>query len=690
MFCGKCGSPASNGEFCTYCGNPLHHRYPKKKTYWSLFFKLFSILLIAGSLVGYGYYSFHSTLTKTIADHFSAIRKGNITEAYYSYSARELQNVITLDAFRELVTTTPVFVDNVDLKIVDSTLDYPYGIVNFVLISQDNEEVSGEYKLYREDGKWKIYDILLALPEEQMPTVPAMGKREELLSEAEISATVAPPDPSKDPSTSASIAPIANQLDALKLENYDKAYHAYVSSGYARRISFDEFKQFVDNYPILTKFKSASFKDVNVDADHGTVTVVLDPNAGSIPVTYKLVKENDEWLIDDISVKLSESAVEQPQQLSVIVQKFLQDIKRGESVKGYADLTSKKFQEITPYPVLQEFITNFSILTEFLDIEFLDPKIKEGIGNVTVVLSNKRHRMELLFTLGVEDKTWKIWGIKLIKNEAISDDESAKKNLLLEARTSSQPQVTPIQESGDIGKRPFTSDDLEKVIQAQLNDLVNNQIEEAYNKYSSKEFKKSTPLDVFGDFIEKYPVFRNHKAVIFDKLVFNNNVPTFSGTVTAKDGKEFKVEYDFIKEDDAWKIMHIVVVPKETVEQERRSGVNNGPKKPLEFVKALIGNAVDKTGVVQDPKTVFKADAGNIYVNLYIQNGIKGTRIEMEFKHLDSGSSIPPISTTLQEDGSAIISYDFTNPSRGWPKGQYSLLASSSTGQNKEFLIRIE
>lgn len=693
MFCGKCGSPGGGGDFCSYCGNRLQQKHPSKKSIWPFLVKLLLALVVVGSALGYGYYSFHASLNKTIVDHFSAIRKGNITEAYYNYAAKELQKVITLEAFRELVTTTPVFVDNVDVKIVDTTLDYPYGLVKFTLVSDSEDEVPGEYKLYRENGRWKIYDILLALPEERMPTIPATASirksaDDDVALNETITATTVAPSPSQ-PSTE-TMAPIANQLDALKLENYDKAYHAYFSPSYTKRVSYEEFKKFVADYPILTKFKSASFKDVNMDQNRGTVTVILDPNAGTIPVTYTLVKENEEWLIDDIKVNLGESAQENAEQLPIVVQKFLQDIKRGESVKGYSDYTSKKFQEITPYNVLQEFITNFSVLSEYQNVDFDQPKIQEGVGNVTATLSNKRQRMQLLFTLGVEDKTWKIWGIKLVKNEGLAEGADGKKNLLLEAHSSSQPQVKPIQESGDIGKRPFSSDDLDAVIQEQLKDIANNQIQQSYDKYTSKEFKKVTPLDVYGDFIEKYPVFKRHKSVVFDKLVFNNNIPTFYGVITAKDGKEFKVEYDFIKEDDGWKILHIVAAPKETTEQERRAGVNNGPKRPLEFVKALIGNDVDKSGIVQDPKTVFKTDSGNIYVNLYIQNGIKGTRIEMEFKHLDSGSSIPPISTTLQDDGSAIISYDFTNPSRGWPRGQYSLLATSSTGQNREFLIRIE
>lgn len=692
MFCGKCGSQCGGGEFCAYCGNRLqiHH---KKKSIWPFLIKCLAVVLAAVGIVGFGYYSLHSTLSQTINDHFSAIRKGNITEAYYNYTAKELQKVISLDSFRELVTTTPVFIDNQSVKVIDSTLDYPYGVVDFHLISQNEDEVAGEYKLYREGGKWKIYDILIALPEEQLYTIPVTAsvgkwnKSDELSDNTQISTTTTVPI--EEPGNSPAIAPIANQLDALKLENFDKAYHTYLSREYTTKHSFEEFKEFISHYPILTKFKTASFKEVKVEEDHGTVVVILDPNAGAIPITYTLVKENNEWLINNIVVNLEKSAEENPQQLNVIVQKFLQDIKQGESVKAYKDFTSSKFQEITPYNVLQEFITNFSVLTEYQSLNFAEPKIHEGVGNVNVTLSNQRHKMELLFTLGVENQAWKIWGVKLIKNEGIAE-ESGKQNLLLEAHTTSQPQVTPIQESGDIGKRPFSSSDLDAVIQAQLNDLSNQLIKEAYEKYSSSEFKKSTPLDVFGDFIEKYPVFERHKSTIFDKLVFNNNIPTFSGTIIGKDGKEFKVEYDFIKENDAWKILHIVIVPKEATEKERRTGVNNDSKKPLEFVKALIGNTVDKSGIVQDPKTVFKTDSGNVYVNLYIQNGVKGTRIEMGFKHLDSGSSIPPISTTLQDDGSAIISYDFTNPSRGWPRGQYSMLVTSSTGQNKEFLIRIE
>ncbi len=564
------------------------------------------------------------------------------------------------------------------LVILSASCFFAYGAHNTVEIAQ-------------------IYQIN-APPESAPPPVKQLPEEQPHPKLAPAPAPKPAPAPEIVQSPDQLISVVAQQLQAFHNENYAGAYNDIVSKEFQKEMPLEAFKTFVQYYPILTKYKKASFdkSSIIIKGDKGSLRVILDPDAAAIPVQYDLIKEGKEWKIWHMHVVLpTEEKYEDVSLLQHVVEGQLKDMQAGKLDAAY-NYTSKVFRENTSLDAFKEFAQHFPILTSFTSVKYSDPKIEKGIGTIVVELKNQGSAIQLVYTLAVEGNEWKIWVIKVLKFTNVMMTEN---NPLEGVKVSAPPKVNKMPDQQQKGEEESEQqkliDQLNAVIKEQQQAIQQDDITTAYVKYTSDEFKSSTSPDAFKDFIARFPAFSKGMGTPFEKLTLDNNVPTLSGTLMTENGDMFHVEYDFIHEKDAWKILHIEISPEENAAAIRKGISESKGNGPMEFSKILIGNTVDKQGLVQDPKNVLKSTGGNIFVNLFIQNGKKGTRIELTLKNLDTGSNTPGVSTSLEDDGSAMISYDFTPPEKGWPVGSYRLLATSSTGENKtgvnqEFNFRIE
>lgn len=105
---------------------------------------------------------------------------------------------------------------------------------------------------------------------------------------------------------------VANdQLKALRGGDVAKAY-SYTSKDFQAATSLDQFKAFVDEYPSLKNNESSSFASRSIENDQGTLEGSLKSKDGGVtPVTYKFVKENDEWKVLSIELKPSGAAIKE-------------------------------------------------------------------------------------------------------------------------------------------------------------------------------------------------------------------------------------------------------------------------------------------------------------------------------------------------------------------------------------------
>jgi hypothetical protein len=96
-----------------------------------------------------------------------------------------------------------------------------------------------------------------------------------------------------------------NELTALRLGNIEEAY-SYTSSDFQKSVSLETFKKFVNNYPQLHNSISSTFSDVEFKDSNGFIIGVLNMRDGnSAPVEIVLVKEYDQWKINEINMNKS-------------------------------------------------------------------------------------------------------------------------------------------------------------------------------------------------------------------------------------------------------------------------------------------------------------------------------------------------------------------------------------------------
>lgn len=99
------------------------------------------------------------------------------------------------------------------------------------------------------------------------------------------------------------------------------------------------------------------------------------------------------------------------------------------------------------------------------------------------------------------------------------------------------------------------------LIEEQLAAIQAHDINRAYFLYTSDIFKQHTPFDEFQYFVENYSIFTHNKNALFGIPEFVRNGAVIKGTLTALDGKVYRAEYHFVKENNQWKIKGIKLFP---------------------------------------------------------------------------------------------------------------------------------
>lgn len=339
-----------------------------------------------------------------------------------------------------------------------------------------------------------------------------------------------------------------------------------------------------------------------------------------------------------------------------IISDQLADIREGKIEDAYYKYTARAFQSTTSLDHFREFMKVYPDFTKSKSIRFVDRNVVDDGGILLAKLMTADGVEEpVQYTVIREGDAWKILNIKF---EGHAPEGQAE---------------------------PFDKKPLQKVVQAQLDLLRQHKLQEAYNVYTSKGFKKSTPYDGFEEFLRDEPVLVDNKSVDLDELSFDNNIATLTGTLVASNGSLIPVEYDLVDEDGDWKILHIEV---QMPSQSDKDGAVDAF--PLKVTKYVLGNQIDNSGMVKDPKTILKTNSGDIYLNLYLAHAKAGTRVAVIFEHLDTLSKIPPVVTRLTEDGDSTATFIFSPPKDGWPAGDYRVRVEATTGMIDSYDFKVE
>ena len=228
----------------------------------------------------------------------------------------------------------------------------------------------------------------------------------------------------------------------------------------------------------------------------------------------------------------------------------------------------------------------------------------------------------------------------------------------------------------------FDQTPLKSAISELLAQIRQRNFAKAYEEYTANDFRKTTSLKDFETFVNDNLGFLDNQSVEFGKLKFDNNVAMMGGKLRGADGKVYVVEYYLVQENGGWKIFHVQVLD---------SGQEIATETPVvQFTKFILGSGLSEDGFVTVPKKVFKSNSGNIYLNLYADNAPADVTIRVVFEHVDTNSIIPPVSKVVSEGGNLILTFVFSAPPSGWPKGNYRLSAIASTGGSGSYDFKVE
>jgi len=368
------------------------------------------------------------------------------------------------------------------------------------------------------------------------------------------------------------------------------------------------------------------------------------------------------------------AASKAPVSIIVPIDSLLREIRDGNIEKAYYNTTSEEFKNATSLENFKEFVAKHPVLMKHHSIEVKVISIQDKEASITVTLNPNKDAIPINFLLTKENNIWKIWHLSVVP--LYSEEIMA----LMKDPTS-----------------------LQKPIQAQLAALKNDNILKAYQAYTSDQFKKMTSLDSYRAFLKDFPFFVKYNDIQFKEPILEKgtglqevNFHTDEVTVV--------VDYTLGIEEDEWKIWKIQVVkqiakpselPSQTspplnvrISQTKQPEAKDQSKGPMDIRNIEIGSRSSFNDGSSTKLT--SLSQGDIYINLQVKNGLYGTIVKLELDHTESNTNIPPVSTTLEQDGNVEISFAFTPPPNGWPKGHYNLKINSSNGINKTIPFTID
>lgn len=345
-----------------------------------------------------------------------------------------------------------------------------------------------------------------------------------------------------------------------------------------------------------------------------------------------------------------------------VVDHQLESLRNHDIVKAYQAYTSKDFQTTTSLDQFSNFIQAYPVFFNNQSAHFSERSIDHHIRTLKGSLTSHDHiTTPIEYKLVKEEGKWKILSIRLLKPNKIQNRDEANH-----------------------------SDELIEVAKEQLKHIQDKNLQEAYQHYSSNEFKETTSEEAFDDFIHRYPILIYYHIASFHTPIIRHGIGTLSVILQSEQVAAY-VKYYFIYENQEWKIWSMrILSPSEKQKKEEEAQSNTDSKEESMSVEAMtLGDEMDQMGKIKEPKTLFPSDLGDLYVDIQIKNGIKGSIIHLNLQQIDTKSSIPA-KAAIEEDGHTMLMSVFSPPINGWPKGNYTLVATTPSGLSKTIDFEIK
>lgn len=342
-----------------------------------------------------------------------------------------------------------------------------------------------------------------------------------------------------------------------------------------------------------------------------------------------------------------------------VVDHQLAALKEHDINKAYKTYTSKDFQAATSLDEFTHFVTSYPVFLTNHSSHFTVRTIEHNIGTLRGnIISTDHTSTPIEYKLIRENGKWKILSIHLLK----------------------PGNTSHLLENEHIEEITLTVKNILKEIQEQ-------KISEAYQNYTSHEFKEATSKEAFEEFIKRYPLLIDSQALSFQKPTIQNGVGTISVVLQSHEEGVY-VKFYLIHEDKHWKIWNMrILLPSE--KKEKKKPKKNIQTEAIQFGAIQLADHINALGRIEHPTTIFNKELSDLFVDIEIKGKGKGAIIYIDLKHSESNTTIPAKALVEEDDDSWLLSV-FSPPHGGWLPGHYQIEAKTLSGQKTSAAFTIE
>lgn len=109
-----------------------------------------------------------------------------------------------------------------------------------------------------------------------------------------------------------------------------------------------------------------------------------------------------------------------------------------------------------------------------------------------------------------------------------------------------------------------------------------------------------------------------------------------------------------------------------------------------QIVEILLGHKADANGVVEKSQHRFAPTTSTINGTVLIAGAEKGQKVTVELIYVTQNLKALTMEKDLPKAGEATFNFAIPKPDRGWPKGDYKVVVSTSDGATNEVSFQVK
>jgi len=281
MPCSKCGAEVNTSDLvCPNCQEKLTPtneassatQTPMKRPmpFWykiAVFLTVIALIAVSAGLL------FTESLVNVPQKQLKALRENDIESAYQNFTSSEFKAATSLNQFRQFAEVYPVLVTHQSVLFPQRSIIDHMLILKGKLIINENNSTPIEYRLIKEEGKWKIFSLILLKGQTQNK-----AEKKKIISMTKI------------------------LLRDIQTDQIDKGYENSFSESFKQVTSLKEFKSLVQSYPLFTQKFTSTFHNAIIHEDQASVAIVLKTDTSILYLKnhYNLIEKK--WKISSIRI----------------------------------------------------------------------------------------------------------------------------------------------------------------------------------------------------------------------------------------------------------------------------------------------------------------------------------------------------------------------------------------------------